>query len=81
MQFDYSKLRGRITEKVGTQSELSRLTGISEHTLSLKLKGRFGWKQIEILKICKVLEIPFEQIPVYFFAPRVQKTELMEGGE
>ena len=36
MSFNYSKLRGRIIEKFGTQGCFARKLGVSERTLSLK---------------------------------------------
>lgn len=73
MSYNYSKLLGRIVEKVGTQSKFSEAIGLSERTVSLKLNGKVGWKQTEIVKICDVLHIPQEEIPAYFFAMEVQR--------
>ena len=73
MSYNYSKLLGRIVEKVGTQSKFSEAIGLSERTVSLKLNGKVGWKQTEIAKICDVLHIPQEEIPAYFFVMEVQR--------
>lgn len=40
MSFDYSKLRGRIVEKFGTQVNFAKAIKLSERTLSLKLNGK-----------------------------------------
>ena len=45
MERVYSKLIGRIAEKVGTQSEFAARIGLSERSVSLKLNGKVGWKQ------------------------------------
>lgn len=68
MPYDYSKLLGRITEKVGTQGKFADKMGLSERSISLKLNGKIGWKQCEIIKACEVLEIRDIEIPSYFFA-------------
>lgn len=68
MPYNYSKLLGRIVEKVGTQSNFADHMGLSERSISLKLNGKVGWKQSEIAKACEVLSIKDEEIPAYFFA-------------
>lgn len=72
MAYDYSKLLGRITEKVGTQARFADAMGISERTCSLKLNGKIPFKQPEIVQACKVLSIADEEIPAYFFNLKVQ---------
>lgn len=67
MPFDYNKLLGRIVEKCGTQAEFSRQMHLSERSISLKLNGVRCWKQSEIASACKVLDIPVQEIPIYFF--------------
>ena len=68
MPYNYSKLLGRIVEKVGTQKNFAESIGVSERSVSLKLNGKVGWKQDEIAKACKVLSIKDEDIHSYFFA-------------
>ena len=68
MPYNYSKLLGRIAEKVGTQGAFADRIGLSERSVSLKLNGKVGWKQCEIIKVCEVLEISDSDIPSYFFA-------------
>lgn len=68
MPYNYSKLLGRIVEKVGTQSKFADKMGLSERTISLKLNGKVGWKQSEISLACHVLDIHETEIPAYFFA-------------
>lgn len=72
MAFNYSKLRGRIIEKFGTQSDFARALGCSERTLSLKMTGKRPWKQAEILAAIKLLELSKEDIQDYFFTLEVQ---------
>lgn len=73
MSHNYSKLLGRIVEKVGTQSNFADRMGLSERSISLKLNGKVGWKQGEIVKACEVLEINDHEIPAYFFTLQVQR--------
>ncbi len=68
MPYNYSKLLGRIVEKIGTQRDFAKAIGLSERSVSLKLNGRVGWKQDEIAKICDVLSINTSEINDYFFA-------------
>lgn len=72
MPFDYSKLSGKIVEKYGTQMNFAEAIGLSERSVSLKLNSKIGWKQSEISRICKLLDIRVEEIPDYFFADKVQ---------
>lgn len=67
MSFNYAKLLGRIKEKSGSQSLFAKSMGISEKSISMKLNNKLAWKQKEILKACEVLEIPNQEINLYFF--------------
>lgn len=70
MPYDYSKLSGRIVEKYETQAKFADAMALSEHSISLKPNGKVGWKQSEIAKACKVLEIALAEIPAYFLPSR-----------
>ena len=72
MQFDYSKLLGRIKECGHTQKSLSEEVGISEGTMSLKLNNESFFSQKEILKICDVLGLAYTEIGAYFFTLKVR---------
>lgn len=72
MYFDYSKLRGRITEVFGTQQQFARKLGLSERSLSLKLNGKNSWSQAEIKAACDLLRIPVSELHLYFFTVVVQ---------
>lgn len=73
MNFEYSKLLGRIKEFGYTQESLAREIGISEATMSLKLNNKAVFTQKEIAKIRKILALNDEKTGVYFFTPKVQK--------
>jgi len=66
-EYDYSALLGRIKMKVGTQEKLAVLVDIHPSTLNQKLKNKSCFTQSEIKRICTVLDIPLEDIPLYFF--------------
>ena len=70
MNFDYSKLRGRMTERGFTQAQLADKIGINKATLNVKLNGRYAFATDEILAICKELDIPNDEISKYFFCSR-----------
>jgi len=72
MAFDYSKLRGRIVEKFGSQVSFAKAMDISERTLSLKMSGKRTWKQPEICLAIKLLGLSYKDISDYFFALEVQ---------
>lgn len=72
MTFDYSSLNGRIIEKFGSQYNFAQAMGLSERSISLKLNGKVGWKQVEIAKAAEVLSIDSADIPRYFFNLKVQ---------
>ena len=72
MAYDYGKLIGRITEKYRTRAAFASAIGMSEHTLSVKLSSKIAWKQSEILRACRLLEIPHGEIGDYFFKLEVQ---------
>ena len=73
MRFDYSKLLGRIKECGYTQESLALEVKMSVSTMSLKLNNKAFFTQIEIKRICELLEIPVHRIGEYFFAHEVQK--------
>lgn len=75
MIFDYSKLKGRIVEKLGSQLRFAEAMGWSERTASLKLNNIRVWKQSDICKASSLLEINYSEIPEYFFKVKVQNVE------
>ena len=65
--YDYSKLLGRIKEKLGDNFEFAKRMQLSERTISLKLNNKIDFKQSDIIKACAILEIALEDIYQYFF--------------
>ena len=72
MTFNYNKLRGRIIEIFGSQSEFAKKMKWSERTLSLKMQGKISWKQVDILKAISLLKLSVDDILEYFFTVEVQ---------
>lgn len=73
--FDYSKMRGKIREKFGTQNAFAKAMEFSSATLSDKLNNKVQWNQKEIDKAAELLEISKEDIVAYFFTEKVQLLE------
>jgi len=72
MTFNYSKLKGRIIEKFGNQSEFAKAMNCSERTMSLKLNNKIPWRQTEICRALELLCVPIEEVSEYFFIPKVK---------
>lgn len=75
MEFDYSKLLGRIKEYGYTQQTLAIAVGMSTSQLNQCLKSKSNFKHKKILAICKVLDIQICEIGPYFYALKTRKTE------
>ena len=67
MKFKNNKLRGKIREVFGSEREFAKALGIGHNTLSGKINNKYEWKQQEIYKASKILNIPVEEIHAYFF--------------
>ena len=78
MEFDYSKLLGRIREYGYTQKNLAIAIGMSVSQLNQCLKNKSNFKHKKILAICKVLDIHISEIGPYFYAIKTRKTERSE---
>jgi len=70
--FDYSKLKGRIKEKCGTQKSFAKRIGITESSMTCKLNCDRYFTQDEIMRSADILDISPEHISTYFFAVKVQ---------
>jgi len=68
MPYKYDKLRGRIIEKYRTQEAFAKEIGISKNSLSLKMNGKTGFSQEDIMEWSKLLDICQNEIGIYFFA-------------
>lgn len=75
VEFDYSKLRGKIREVCGTQDSFATKLGIGRVSLSQRLNNLSDFSRLEIHRACEILHIPLGEIPTYFFTQVVQKSE------
>lgn len=73
MEFDFSKLIGRIHEILGSEQEFVRRMGFSTPTKIARLTNKSPFKLPEIIRCCEILSIPIEEIPDYFFVKIVRK--------
>jgi len=64
----YSKLRGRIREKYGSQAAFAQAMGMNAATLSSKLTGKTDWTRQEIERAYALLDIPLKKVHEYFFS-------------
>lgn len=71
MEFNYSKLLGRIKECGLTQKALAKAIGISNSTLSAKLNNKNVFTITETADICRILDISKHEVGEYFFAEKV----------
>lgn len=67
MQFDYSKLRGRIIEKFGSIRGFANHLGLQEQLVGKKLLNQVKISQPDIIKWSEALDIDQNDIGVYFF--------------
>ena len=67
MIFNYSKLRGRIREKLGSEKEYGKQMGFSSYTLSKRLINELPFNAPEIYKSCILLGIPLVDVKPYFW--------------
>lgn len=66
--FLYPKLRGRIVEKYQNIANFARKIGVEPNVISRKLGGKIGLTKNDIKVWSDLLEIPLEEIGIYFFS-------------
>lgn len=71
MQFDYSKLRGRIVEKFGTIERFTQKLDISSVSVYKKLNNKAGFSRQDMITWGNLLDIPEEQYTLYFFQQKL----------
>lgn len=69
----YSKLKGRIIEKFGSQRQFASQMSVSNTTLTRKMTGKVGFSQSDIVEWCKALDIDRSEIGLYFFSDESSK--------
>lgn len=66
--YSYKKLRGRIVERFGSQTNFAEKLGISATSLSKKMQCKTGFSQEDIEKWAELLDINRAEFSDYFFA-------------
>ena len=72
--FDFSKLKGRIVEKYGSQRQFASAVGVSEQTITSKINGRVAISQDDVVTWSELLEIEASDIGAYFFTYRLSNS-------
>lgn len=62
-----AKLKGKLREKRYTYKMLSEEICLGIDAICRKINGQWTFSTDEIERICKILRIPAEEIPEYFF--------------
>ena len=75
LNFDYSKLKGKIVEVLENQSNYAKALELSETSVTNKLNNNVYFTQREIYLSLKVLNIATDDIGTYFFTEKVEKTK------
>lgn len=78
VEFDYSRLKGRIAEKFGSSKALADHIDMLPSALSNRLNNKVSFQPDEIMAMCEqdCLDIDSRDIGAYFFTPKVLKIEL-----
>ena len=71
IMYNYSKLKGRVTECFDTQENFANAMGMSRVSIRQKLNNISYFSQYEIDKACELLSIDTTEIPTYFFTHKV----------
>lgn len=67
-EYTYSKLKGRIVEKYGSQKAFCKAIQRPENTVSRKLNNFIAFSQEDINEWAKALDIDVSEYGVYFFS-------------
>lgn len=73
IQYDYSKLLGKIKEVCKTQEEFAKMLNLSAASINYKLNNKKYFTQNEIFKAIEILDIKENEIQLYFFNQIVEK--------
>jgi len=79
LNYDYSKLRGKIKEVVGTERNFARELGIGRVSLYKRLHNKLDFSRSEMVRACDLLGIDYCEVAAYFFTTQVQKDEHQPG--
>lgn len=71
MTLNYNKLKGRIVEKYGSQTNFAATVGLPVQSISRKINCKIGFSQEDVIEWSDKLEIPKSEIGEYFFTIEV----------
>ena len=72
--YDYSMLRGRIREKLGTEGAYASKIGRTQNYLTAVFNGRSFFSQKDITSGADVLEIEPKDIGAFYFTKKVHES-------
>ena len=76
-EMDYSKLEGKIVEIYKTRKAFAEAMGVTPATINQRLSGAIEWKTSDMVKACRLLSIPLDKMHIYFFALKVEESQLI----
>lgn len=68
--FDTSKLKGRIVEKYGSQTEFAKAIGRTKAFVSYVINGKSQLTQEDVVDWANALDIAYDELHIYFFATK-----------
>lgn len=73
-EYDFSRLRGRIREKLGSEAKFAEKLKISPASLSSKFNNKSDFTASEISRATDedVLDIPLDEIGINFFNQKLE---------
>lgn len=78
MEYNYSKLSGKIKEVFGGQRGFAEAMCLSENAISRKLQGKSPWKDKQMHRAVTLLGLEATNIPEYFFENKVEILQQIE---
>lgn len=74
IEYDFSKVRGRIKERLGSEAKFAELLDISSASLSSKFNNKSDFTASEISRATDedVLDLAVEEIGPYFFTRKLE---------
>lgn len=74
IEYDFSKVRGRIKEKLGSEAKFAERLDISSAALSSKFNNKSDFTATEISRATDkdVLDLDIEEIGLYFFTRKLE---------
>lgn len=74
--YDYSNLIGKIIGKFGTRKNFARAMRTQVSTVSQLLNDKRHFSQRTIDKWAAILDIPYDEIGIYFFKKKVGERQV-----